>query len=71
MTDEQCLDLLQEIIRALRIQGYDPHAQIMGYLETGDLTCITRYNGAREKMQKIGRYRANKYYPMLRNGRAY
>lgn len=71
MNDEMCLALLREIITDLRAQGYNPHAQIMGYLETGDLTCITRHNGAREKMQKIGRYRANKYYPMLRSGRAY
>lgn len=46
---------LEDIVAALREGGYDPYAQLYGFLKTGDETCITRRNGARAKVKNIGK----------------
>ncbi len=44
---------LNEIITILKEKGYDPGNQLLGYFETGDLTYITNYKGARDKIKKF------------------
>lgn len=39
---------ISEIMSALSAAGYDPCAQLTGYLQTGDETYITRKGNARE-----------------------
>lgn len=41
---------LNEIVKALENAGYDPFAQLHGYLETGRTHFITRRDNAREKI---------------------
>lgn len=41
------------IIQALSEAGYDPYAQLKGYLKTGNVTFITRRNNARKIIQTL------------------
>ena len=40
---------------ALKIKGYDPISQIVGYILSDDPTYITSYNGARSMIVKVER----------------
>lgn len=44
---------LKEIITLLEEKGYDPIAQLTGYIELGSEDYITRHGGAREKIKEI------------------
>ena len=44
---------LKEIISLLEEKGYDPIAQLTGYIELGSEDYITRHGGAREKIKDI------------------
>ena len=47
---------MRDVYNALCEKGYNPLAQIVGYLLSEDPTYITSYNGARTKIVKIDRY---------------
>jgi len=51
--DREFLTTMQEIINALQQAGYDPAAQLTGYLQTGDETYITRRGDARTKIRCV------------------
>ena len=44
---------LKEIITLLEEKGYDPIAQLTGYIELGSEDYITRHGGEREKIKDI------------------
>ena len=44
---------LEEIIRLLEEKGYEPVAQLTGYIKTGRDDYITRHGGARDKIKEI------------------
>ena len=44
---------LKEIITLMEEKGYDPIAQLTGYIEIGSDDYITRHGGAREKIKEI------------------
>lgn len=44
---------LKEIITLLEEKGYDPIAQLTGYIEIGSDDYITRHGGAREMIKDI------------------
>lgn len=44
---------LNEIIMLMEERGYDPIAQLTGYLEIGSDDYITRHGNAREKIKEI------------------
>ena len=46
---------LRQIYLTLIEKGYNPLAQITGYLLTEDPTYLTSYNGARSLMEKMDR----------------
>lgn len=48
-------DIVTQVYEALKIKGYDPISQIVGYILSGDPTYITSYNGARGLIVKIER----------------
>lgn len=60
--DEEFIDkkLIKEnlniVYQALCEKGYNPVAQITGYILSEDPTYITSYNGARNIMKKLDRY---------------
>ena len=48
-------EILKEVYEALSEKGYNPINQIVGYILSGDLTYITSYNDARNKIRTIER----------------
>ena len=54
-------DKLKEIIRLLEEKGYDPVAQLTGYIEIGSDDYITRHGGARDKIKEIDKAIITKY----------
>lgn len=48
-------DILEIVYDALKIKGYDPISQIVGYILSDDPTYITGYNGARSLIAKVER----------------
>ena len=53
---QECRIVMRDVYNALCEKGYNPLAQIVGYLLSEDPTYITSYNGARTKIVKIDRY---------------
>lgn len=48
-------EIVSTVYEALRIKGYDPISQIVGYILSDDPTYITSYNGARGLIAKLER----------------
>lgn len=48
-------DIISRVYEALKIKGYDPISQIVGYILSDDPTYITSYNGARSLIAKLER----------------
>ena len=44
---------LNEIIELMKEKGYDPVAQLTGYIEVGSDDYITRHGEAREKIKEV------------------
>lgn len=44
---------VEEIIQAIKKAGFDPYAQLYGYVTKGKEEYITRANGAREKIKQL------------------
>ena len=48
-------DILSMVYEALRLKGYNPVNQIVGYILSEDPTYITNYNNARSLICKLDR----------------
>ncbi len=48
-------EIISSVYDSLKIKGYDPISQIVGYLISGDPTYITSYNGARGMIVRVER----------------
>ncbi len=55
VNDIEVSDVIKQVYEALKVKGYDPISQIVGYILSGDPTYITSYNGARSLIVKIER----------------
>lgn len=53
--EKEVHDIISSVYNSLKIKGYDPISQIVGYLISGDPTYITSYDGARSKIVRIER----------------
>ena len=51
----QVSDVIKQVYEALTDKGYNPVNQIVGYIMSGDPTCITSHNGARSMIMKVER----------------
>ena len=49
------------VIAALSDAGYDPYAQLTGFIQTGDETFITRHNDARAIVSSLDREMVARY----------
>ena len=52
---ETASSILNHVFRALQHKGYDPIAQLVGFILTGDPTYITSHNGARSMICRLER----------------
>jgi uncharacterized protein (UPF0297 family) len=48
-------EIVSKVYDALKLKGYDPISQIVGYILSDDPTYITSYNGARGLIVKVER----------------
>ena len=48
MDDRQFLSAMENIVGALKEKGYDPYAQLIGYVTENEPTYITSHKGARQ-----------------------
>ena len=48
-------EIIESVYDALKIKGYDPISQIVGYILSDDPTYITSYNGASSLIAKVER----------------
>lgn len=56
LNEAQSREILEYTLEQLKISGYDPIAQISGYLITEDPTYITARGGARNKITLLDRH---------------
>lgn len=52
---ETASGILYHVFRALQDKGYDPIAQLVGFVLTGDPTYITSHNSARSMICRLER----------------
>ena len=55
LTENSAKDILQHVYRALQTKGYDPIAQLTGFILTGDPTYITSHDSARSLICRLER----------------
>lgn len=65
MEEKAYLDILDEIAASMREAGYDPKAQLTGYLQNGDDTYITRRDDARAKIKLVEKAQIRRYIDTL------
>lgn len=52
---QEVKEILASVYNSLKVKGYDPISQIVGYIMSGDPTYITSYDGARSKIVRVER----------------
>ena len=55
METDLITDIINKVYAALEEKGYDPIAQLAGYILSGDPSYITSYNNARMMISRIDR----------------
>lgn len=53
--EEKALEIMEIVVRAIRRAGYDPYAQLTGFLRSSDVRYITRTDNARTLIQEVDR----------------
>jgi uncharacterized protein (UPF0297 family) len=53
--EQEVKEIMSQVYEALKVKGYDPISQIVGYILSGDPTYITSYNGARGMIVRLER----------------
>ena len=61
MNDKEFLDAMETVVTALKEKGYDPYAQLTGYVTENEPTYITSHKGARQlivtlEMERVKRF---------------
>ena len=54
LDERQFIAAMDHIVAALRERGYDPYAQLTGYVTENEPTYITSYKGARQLIVTLG-----------------
>ena len=55
MDEKQFETAMEFIVAALKERGYDPYAQLYGYIKENEPTYITSHNNARSLIMKVER----------------
>ena len=61
MDERQFIAAMDHIVAALRERGYDPNAQLTGYVTENEPTYITSHKGARNLIQTLDLERVRRY----------
>lgn len=66
MTDNEFKVIFDEVVSALTEKGYSPYDQIIGYLEMGSDSYITRHGSAREKIKLLDKEKLKQHILKLK-----
>lgn len=61
MDEKQFVSAMEHIVAALKEKGYDPYAQLTGYITENDAVYITKYKGARQLIDTLDTERVKAY----------
>ena len=61
MDERQFIAAMDHIVAALRERGYDPYAQLTGYVTENEPTYITSYKGARQLIVTLDMERVRRF----------
>ena len=61
MNDKQFATSMETIVAALKERGYDPYAQLTGYITENEPTYITSYKGARQLILTLDKEQVQRY----------
>ena len=64
--DQKFDTTIQTIVTAIRRAGYDPYAQLTGFLRTQDERYITRTDNARELAKGLDRVQLKQYVKRMK-----
>lgn len=53
--EKEVHEIIAQVYNALKVKGYDPISQLVGYILSDDPTYITSYNGARGLIGRVER----------------
>ena len=57
---------MEQIIEALKERGYDPYAQLTGYITENEPTYITSHKGARQLIQTLDKKQVEQYISAMK-----
>ena len=66
MEDRQFNAAMEHIIAALKERGYDPYAQLTGYVKENEPTYITSHKDARRLIQALDFERVKQYVATMK-----
>ena len=61
MDERQLIAAMEHIVAALKERGYDPYAQLTGYITENEPTYITSHNGARQLIVTLDMERVKRF----------
>ena len=61
MNDKEFLDAMEHIVSVLMERGYDPYAQLTGYVTENEPTYITNHKGARQLIVTLDMDRVKRF----------
>ena len=61
MNEKQFIATMDHIVAALRERGYNPYAQLTGYVTEQEPTYITSHKGARQLILTLDRGKVKEY----------
>ena len=61
MDERQFADAMEHIVSALIERGYDPYAQLTGYVTENEPTYITSHKGARQLILTLDKEQVQRY----------
>ncbi len=61
MMDRHFIDTMELIVASLKERGYNPYAQLFGYISYNEPAYITSHNNARNLIQTLDQTSVKKY----------
>lgn len=68
MDDREFIAAMESIVEALKERGYDPYAQLYGYITKNEPTYITNHSGARALIQNLDFEKIKQYVSRMKQG---
>ena len=61
LDEKQFISAMETIVEALKERGYDPYAQLTGYITENEPTYITNHKGARQLIVTLDMKRVKRF----------